>query len=53
MKDFLIGFSLLFLLPSMIQFWFWFLYLEKTHQINLPDDDKDGIYLFCKKRRNK
>lgn len=53
MKDIIIGISLLFLIPSMVQFWVWFLYLEKTRQIILPDDYNECLYVIFKKRRYK
>lgn len=37
MKDFLIGFILFFTSVSCIQFWGWFIHLEKTKQVDLID----------------
>ena len=44
MKDILTGIILMFLTYSTIQFWFWFLDLERTKQIKLKD------YLFKKRK---
>lgn len=35
MKDIIIGISLIFVIPSVIQFWCWFLHLDKTKQVRL------------------
>ncbi len=37
MKDFIIGLLLMFNTFSCIQFWIWFIHLEKSNQINLID----------------
>lgn len=37
MKDIIIGFSLMFTIFSCIQFWLWFIHLEKSNQVNLKD----------------
>lgn len=37
MKDIITGFCLLLTVPSVIQFWIWFIKLEKTKQIDLSD----------------
>lgn len=37
MKDIFIGFVLMFCSFSCIQFWFWFVHLEKTKQVELID----------------
>ena len=37
MKDILIGFALMFTVYSCVQFWFWFIDLEKGKQIRLKD----------------
>lgn len=40
MKEILLGFILMFNAFSCVQFWFWFIHLEKTKQLKLKD------YLF-------
>lgn len=35
MKDIIIGFSLMFLIPSCVLFWIYFIQLHETKQINL------------------
>ena len=37
MKDILIGFALMFTVYSCVQFWFWFIDLEKGKQVKLKD----------------
>lgn len=37
MKDIFIGFCLMITVPSVIQFWIFFIYLEKTKQVKLGD----------------
>lgn len=37
MKDILIGFLLMFLSFSCVQFWLWFIYLENSKQVKLKD----------------
>lgn len=37
MKDIIIGFLLMFTTFSCIQFWLWFIDLEKSNQVNLKD----------------
>ena len=44
MKDILTGIILMFTTISCVQFWLWFIDLEKTKQIKLKD------YLFKKRR---
>jgi len=45
MKDIIIGFLLMFTSYSCFQFWFWFIHLEKTKQLELVDN------IFEKKRK--
>lgn len=52
MKDIIIGFSILFMFPSVIYFWIQFIYLEKTKQVKFKDlDSKNGVYCFCKNKK--
>ena len=37
MKDIIFGFLLMFTSFSCIQFWLWFIHLEKSKQVNLID----------------
>lgn len=37
MKSILIGFILMFCSYSCVQFWFWFIHLEKSKQVKLKD----------------
>lgn len=37
MKEILLGFSLMFTIFSCVQFWLWFLDLEKSKQVKLKD----------------
>lgn len=40
MKDVIIGFCLLFSVPTCFHYWYTIIYLEKTKQINLKEENK-------------